>query len=152
MLVTTATVGDSNRKVPSLSSASATRISPRPICALPASDRTRPPMTRVGSISASVSTWPIIDVVVVLPWLPATAMPYFMRMSSASISARGITGICRSLAASTSGFENFTAVEITTTESASARFAASWPMWTSAPSERRRRVASFSFKSEPLIS
>ena len=82
-------------------------------------------MTRVGSISAAVRTWPIIDVVVVFPWLPATAMPYFMRMSSASISAPGITGIFRSLAAITSGLENFTAVEITTTERASARFAAS---------------------------
>ena len=43
------------------------------------------------------------DVVVVLPWAPATAMPYFMRISSLSISARGITGICRARAASTSG-------------------------------------------------
>ena len=31
----------------------------------------------------------------VLPWLPATAMPSFRRISSASISARGITGILR---------------------------------------------------------
>ena len=144
MLVTTATAGESSRNVPSLSSASATRMSPLPICALPASERTRPPMTRVGSIRASVSTWPIIEVVVVFPWLPATATPYFMRMSSASISARGITGICRSLAAITSGLENFTAVEITTTERASARLAASWPIWTSAPNDRSRRVASFS--------
>src|SRR5881397_2876997 len=30
-----------------------------------------------------------MDVVVVLPWVPATAMPYFRRISSASISARG---------------------------------------------------------------
>ena len=32
-------------------------------------------------------------VVVVLPCVPATAMPCFRRMSSASISARGTTGI-----------------------------------------------------------
>ena len=36
-----------------------------------------------------------IDVVVVLPWLPAMAMPNFRRMSSASSSPRGITGICK---------------------------------------------------------
>ncbi len=36
-------------------------------------------------------------VVVVLPWVPAMAMPYFMRISSASISARGITGISRTV-------------------------------------------------------
>ncbi len=36
-----------------------------------------------------------MQVVVVLPCVPATAMPYFMRISSASISARGITGISR---------------------------------------------------------
>ena len=34
-----------------------------------------------------------MEVVVVFPCAPATAMPYFRRMSSASISARGITGI-----------------------------------------------------------
>ena len=31
----------------------------------------------------------------VLPWLPATATPYFSRISSASISARGMTGTPR---------------------------------------------------------
>ena len=38
------------------------------------------------------------DVVVVLPCAPATAIPYFMRISSASISARGITGMLASRA------------------------------------------------------
>ena len=34
-----------------------------------------------------------MEVVVVLPWLPATATPYLSRISSASISARGMTGM-----------------------------------------------------------
>ena len=37
----------------------------------------------------------IMLVVVVLPCMPATAMPYLRRMSSASISARWMTGILR---------------------------------------------------------
>ena len=64
----------------------------------------------------------VIEVVVVFPWLPATAMPYFMRISSASISALGITGISRRRASSTSGFEYLTAVEITTTEGFTVKF------------------------------
>ncbi len=43
------------------------------------------------------------------------ATPNFSRISSASISARGITGICFALAAMTSGFCADTAEEMTTT-------------------------------------
>ena len=102
--------------MPSLSSASATRISPCPNLALLPNDLTLPPITMVGSSPAALRTAAIIDVVVVLPWLPATATPYFMRISSASISARGITGMFRRRASNTSELVNFTAVEITTTE------------------------------------
>ncbi len=42
---------------------------------------------------ARLRTVAIIEVVVVLPWLPAIAMPYFSRINSASSSPRGITGI-----------------------------------------------------------
>ena len=56
-----------------------------------------------------------IEVVVVLPCAPATAMPYFKRISSASISARGITGIFILCASMTSGLSAFTAEEVTTT-------------------------------------
>ena len=66
-------------------------------------------------------------VVVVLPCVPATAMPCLKRISSASISARGTTGMPRSRAATTSGLSAATAVE-TTTASASATFAAAWPI------------------------
>ena len=51
-------------------------------------------MTTVGSRPPAASTAATIDVVVVLPCMPAMAMPYFRRISSASISARGMTGMC----------------------------------------------------------
>ena len=56
-----------------------------------------------------------IDVVVVLPCMPAMAMPYLIRINSASISPRWITGILRACASSTSGFFVFTAELVTTT-------------------------------------
>ncbi len=105
MLVTTATVGESIRKLPSLSSASATRSFPWPSRALVPSARSLPPITTVGSRPARASTSAMKDVVVVLPCVPATAMPNFMRISSASISARGITGMRSSRARTTSGFD-----------------------------------------------
>ena len=71
----------------------------------------RPPTTTVGSSPPRSSTIATIEVVVVLPWLPATAMPYFMRMSSASMSARAITGTFASRAAFSSGLSCFTAEE-----------------------------------------
>ena len=52
--------------------------------------------------------------VVVLPWLPAMAMPYFWRINSASSSPRGITGMARRRASTTSGLSGRTA-ELTTT-------------------------------------
>ena len=76
-------------------------------------------------------------VVVVLPCVPATAMPCFRRISSASISARGTTGMPRSRAATTSGLSAATAVD-TTTASAPATFAAAWPIAIATPSRARR--------------
>ena len=95
MFVITAIVGDSFRNDRSLSSASATISSPRPSRALLPNALSRPPITAVGSSPARSSTSAIIDVVVVLPCAPATAMPKRSRISSASISARGITGMWR---------------------------------------------------------
>ena len=63
---------------------------------------------------ASASTLAIRLVVVVLPCVPAMAMPWRRRMSSASISARGTTGMRRARAAPTSGLSGLTAVETTT--------------------------------------
>ena len=111
MVVTTAMVGASLRNEPSDSSASATRNSPWPSRALEPRWLTRPPTTIVGSRRPSASTAPTIEVVVVLPWVPATAMPYFSRISSASISARGIVGTWRWRAACTSTLSRETAEE-----------------------------------------
>ncbi len=65
-------------------------------------------------------------VVVVLPWVPATAMPWRKRISSASMMARGTTGIVRLRASITSGLLSLTAEEMTTT-SAFSRFSRAWP-------------------------
>ncbi len=53
----------------------------------------------------------IMDVVVVLPCMPATVTEVCMRINSASISALGIMGIRRSLAAINSGLSVDTADE-----------------------------------------
>jgi hypothetical protein len=114
MLVITAITGASRRKEPSLSSASATSRSPVPSRvvegSVPAAS-TRPPMMAVGSRPACASRCAISEVVVVLPWEPATAIPSLRRITSASISARGITGIFRRSASSSSGLLRRTAEE-----------------------------------------
>jgi len=86
---------------------------------------------------------------VVFPCVPATATPYFMRINSASISARWITGISRWRAATSSTLSGATAEERTTT-SASPTCSAWWPMATGIPREVRRRVFSDSRLSEPV--
>ena len=90
-------------------------------------------------------------VVVVLPWAPATAMPWRNRMSSASICARGTTGRCRRLASSTSGLSSPIAAD-TTTASARATWARSWPTSTRTPNERSRAVIAPAATSEPVTS
>ena len=75
MFVITAIDGDSFRNERSLSSASTTMYSPRPSRALLPNALSRPPMTAVGSSPARSSTSATIEVVVVLPWAPAIAMP-----------------------------------------------------------------------------
>ena len=102
----TATTGVSSRNERSYSSASATRYSPCPRRAFVPRMWTWPPTTIVGSKPASVRTMPVRDVVVVLPWVPATATPCFRRMISPSISARRITGMPRARAAATSAFDS----------------------------------------------
>ena len=119
----TASDGLSLRKDPSLSSASATMTSPSPILALLPILASFPPITMVGSKPPVASTVAIMEVVVVLPWLPDTATDIFIFRSSASISARGMTGMLRRCASSTSGLSALTAVEVTTT-SAELRLAA----------------------------
>src|SRR4051794_20007716 len=115
MLVITAIVGNSFRNERSLSSASATMNSPLPSRALLPKALSRPPITAVGSRPQRSSTTAIIEVVVVLPCAPATAIENRSRINSASISARGMTGICRRVASTTSGLVGRTADETTTT-------------------------------------
>ena len=88
-------------------------------------------------------------VVVVLPCVPATAMPRFRRISSASMMARGTTGMRAARAAMTSGLSPATAVDVTMA-SAPVTLLATWPMAMLTPSAARRRVTADSFRSEPL--
>ena len=148
MLVTTAMMGESLRNERSLSSASATRYCERPVRALDPIASTRPPTTTVGSRPPAARTAATIEVVVVLPCIPAMATPYFRRMSSASISARGITGMCRLWASATSGLSGPMA-ELVTITSAPTTFSARWPSVIVAPSVARRWVTGEDFKSEP---
>ena len=127
MLVTTDSTGVRLRKDASDSSASTTMKSPAPSRELAPALLSLPPITKVGSTPASASTLVTSDVVVVLPCVPAIAMPCFRRISSASITARGTTGTRAARAAITSGLSPFTAVDVTTA-CAPATFEASWPM------------------------
>src|SRR5659263_335246 len=149
MLVTTATVGESFRNEPSLSSASATRNSPWPSFALDPRLFSFPPTTAVGSQPAVASTVATIEVVVVFPCVPAIAMPYFIRINSANISARGITGIFRRCDSRTSGLSSRTAEETTTTWPSAGTFEAECPVRTTAPSRSSRSVVSERRRSDP---
>ena len=148
MVVTTAMAGLSLRKDPSLSSASATMKSPFPSLALDPNALSRPPITTVGSYPPWLRIVATMEVVVVLPWLPAIATPYFRRINSASISALGMTGICRRLASRISTLSERTADETTTT-SAFSTFSAAWPMKVLPPSFSNLSVRGPSFRSEP---
>ena len=114
MFVTTAITGCRCRNEASDSSASTTMKSPAPRRALEPAAVSRPPMTKVGSRPPSASTLATRLVVVVLPWVPAMATPCLRRISSASISARGTTGMRLARAAITSGLSAPTAVDTTT--------------------------------------
>ena len=151
MLVMVATSGLSRRKLPSLSSASATSHCPPPSLALAPAASSCPPITKVGSSPASLSTAAVRLVVVVLPWVPATAMPRRKRISSASIAARGMIGMRWLRASISSGLSSRMALD-TTTQSAPSTLAAEWPRMMRAPSLARRRVAALSDMSEPETS
>src|SRR5437764_5676838 len=67
--------------------------------------------TSVTGVQTCALPISIIVVVVVLPWLPATATPSLTRISSPSISARGMTGMFRARAAAISGLSGRTALD-----------------------------------------
>ena len=72
---------------------------------------TLPPTTTVGSRPAARSTVATSEVVVVLPCEPAMVTAYRVRISSASISARGMMGISSARARAISGLSGSMALE-----------------------------------------
>jgi hypothetical protein len=107
-----------------------------------------PPLITVGSTPPASSNVATIEVVVVLPWVPAIATQRFSRISSASISARRTTGRRFARAAASSGLSRLIAVDTTIT-SASPRFSPAWPTATLAPLSRNRFTFAESDASEP---
>ena len=107
-----------------------------------------PPLMTVGSTPPASRIAATIEVVVVLPCVPATATVDLSRISSASISARRTTGTRRSSAASTSGLPRLIAVETTTT-AASPRFSARCPTATAMPRVRSPSITDPSATSDP---
>ncbi len=132
MFVTTPICVGNLAKVPSLSSASTTIQSDRPRRAFEPQSTSTPPLITVGSMPQAVSTWAVSEVVVVLPWVPVTAIVEQSRMISASISARWMMVSPRARAASSSGLPALTALEITIWR-ASPRFSGRWPTATAMP-------------------
>src|SRR6516162_744967 len=84
-----------------------------------------PPLITVGSKPPASSSAATMDVVVVLPCVPAMATQLLSRISSASISARRATGRRCARAAMSSGLSGLIAEEMTTTL-ASERFSTAW--------------------------
>ena len=78
------------------------------------------------------------------------AMPRLRRISSASIKARGTTGMRLSRASITSGLSALTAVEVTTA-STLAKLLAAWPTKVRMPRLASRRRVALSARSEPEI-
>ena len=107
-----------------------------------------PPLTTVGSSPPASRRAAIIEVVVVLPWVPPTATEDCSRISSASISARRTMGMRRARAAATSALSGRMAVE-TTTALAPSTLPAWWPTWITAPSASSRSVLAEARASEP---
>ena len=148
ILVITDITGDKYKNEASLSSASATKYCPLPNLALVPAAVSLPPITKVGSKPAAPRIDAVKLVVVVLPCVPAMAIPSRKRISSANIMARGITGICCANAASTSGLSGLTAVEVTTT-SAPLTCSAVCPGKTRTPKPSKWRVTALWAWSEP---
>ena len=148
-LVTTATVGASSRNEPSDSSASATKWGPVPAAALTPLALKSPPTANDGSSPAASRMATTIPVVVVLPWVPATAIPVRPVISRASSWARPSTGMSRSLAATSSGLVARIAVEAATRSGRPIRVP-SWPAHTRAPSARSASRVADSLRSEPV--
>ena len=108
-------------------------------------------MMTVGSRPAVSKMEAVRDVVVVLPWVPAMATPWRRRISSASISARGMMAMLRRRASTTSGLSSAMAVDLTSTCTLPT-FSAAWPTAMRAPRLRRCLTTAESLMSEPEMS
>ena len=108
-----------------------------------------PPLITVGSSPPASSRVATIEVVVVLPWVPAIATADFSRISSASISARRTIGSRLARAAISSGLSRLIADDTTTTLAPST-FLASWPTATLIFLSRSRLTLALSDTSEPV--
>ena len=95
--------------VPSLSSASATKYLPPPICAFVRRFGTWAPTQNVGALSLRVSTQAIMDVVVLFPCVPATAMLYRCVINALSNRPRRTVATPSSTVARSSSFSPLTA-------------------------------------------
>ena len=149
--MTTAIDGAYFRKEPSDSSASATNqasSSVRPSRALVPRAAMRAPTAKDGSAPAASSITAIIELVVVLPWVPATAIVRWTPMAAARASERCRTRSPRARAAASSGLDSRMAVEITTV-SACSMFSAAWGTKTRAPFSRSASSTGPSLASEP---
>ena len=105
-------VGLSSRKLSMYSQASVTKYFLPPIITLLCSSLSMPPTSMVGSRPALCIIRETMDVVVVFPWVPETAMDTgYSFISTPRASALEITGTPSSLALSISGFSMDTALE-----------------------------------------
>ena len=127
MFVTTAIVGERSRKVPSLSSASATRSSPWPSRAFEPSARSLPPTTTVGSSPASREHRgdERRGRGLAVRAGDRDAVLHAHQLGE-HLGARDHRDL-QLAGASTSGFEIFTADEITTTSTSAVTCSARWP-------------------------
>src|SRR3954469_6045858 len=123
-------------------------MSPSPAWPLLPDSFRSPPMAKEGSAPQACTATVSIEVVDVLPWVPAAATLRRPAITEASATARGSTRRSRSRAATSSGLSERMAVE-TTTVSAWPRCAASCPTATRAPSARRASSVGLSRRSLP---
>ena len=107
------------------------------------------PMAYEGLRSSSLSETASIDVVVVLPCVPATAIGRSPSIRAASASDRCTTGMPSSAARASSGLSCRIADDTTTQLASSARCSAACPMCTVAPSARSASAVADSLASLP---
>src|SRR6266508_2110911 len=148
MLVTIATCGWYSRNDRSLSSASATKYSPVPWWAFEPTSEISPPITKDGSRPACCRIRVAIEVVVVLPCVPAIAIVRRPAMAAARASERCSTRSPRARASTSSRWSAGIAVEYTTVSTPS-RLDGSCRMWMVPPSARSAASAGQSRSSLP---